>query len=213
MSDVWRDRTLALGGLYQALHSVQQIARGGNAPTDAIAISLGSVFKMNPASAQEVYGDIEGLSPGLRILSQQLDRKRHRTDPELLRYTINVMYIEQRLRKRPEIMAKIGEQIKQIAEETKDFSPTHPQVIARLAETYVHTVGAISPRIQVRGEETHLKQPDNIERIRALLLAAIRSTVFWRHKGGNRFHLLFQSHHLLKRAHYLLRNPSEADAA
>lgn len=213
MSNVWRDRTLALAGLCQALHSVQQIAREGSASTDAVAVSLSSVFKMNPKSVEEVYGSVEGLLPGLRVLTQQLDRKRRRTDPELLRYTLNVLHVEQRLKKRPQIMSKIGEQIKQIEQETENFSPTHPQAIARLAETYLHTVSTISPRIQVRGEETHLKQAENIERIRALLLAAIRSTVLWRHRGGNRFHLLFQSRYLLQKAHYLLQNPSEVDAA
>ncbi|ADE15859.1 protein of unknown function DUF489 [Nitrosococcus halophilus Nc 4] len=213
MSNVWHNRTLALAGILQALHSVQQIARHGNAPTDAIATNLASVFKMNPKTAEEVYGNIEGLSIGLRLLSQQLDRKRYRTDPELLRYLINIMYLEQRLRKRPKILAQIADKIKHIEQETEDFSPTHPDVIARLADTYVNTISTLTPRIQIRGEETHLRQPENIERVRALLLAGIRSAVLWRQMGGNRLHLLFHNRQLLYETHMLLKRLPEAGAA
>lgn len=213
MSNVWHNRTIALAGMLQALHSVQQIARHGNTPADAIATSLASLFKMNPKTAEDVYGNIEGLSVGLRLLSQQLDRKRHRTDPELLRYLINIMYMEQRLKKRPQILAQIADQIKHIEKHIEDFSPTHPEVIARLSETYVNTISTITPRIQIRGEETHLRQPENIERVRALLLAGIRSAVLWRQMGGNRLHLLFHSRQLLYEAHNLLRRIPEAGAA
>jgi high frequency lysogenization protein len=213
MRNVWHNRTLALAGILQALHSVQQIARHGNAPTDAIATSLASVFKINPESAEDVYGGIGGLSLGLQLLSQQLNRKRYRTDPELLRYLINIMYLEKRLRNRPKILAKIADQIKQLEQQTGDIFSIHPDTIARLADIYLNTISTMTPRIQIRGEETHLRQPENIERVRALLLAGIRSAVLWRQMGGNRLHLLFHSRQLLQETRALLQRLSDTDAA
>jgi high frequency lysogenization protein len=213
MSNVWHNRTLALAGIIQSLHSVQQIARYGSAPTDAITTSLASVFKMNPESAEDVYGGIRGLSPGLQLLSQQLNRKRYQTDHELLRYLINVLYLEQRLRKRPKILAEIADQIKHIEQQAGDFSSIHPDIVTRLADIYLNTISTMTPRIQIRGEETHLRQPENIERVRALLLAGIRSAVLWRQMGGNRLHLLFHSRQLLQETRALLQRLSDTDAA
>ncbi|ABA58501.1 Protein of unknown function DUF489 [Nitrosococcus oceani ATCC 19707] len=213
MSNVWHNRTLALAGIIQALNSVQQIARQGNAPIDTVAASLASVFKMNPKSAEDVYGNIEGVSVGLQVLNQQLNRKSYRTDPELLRYLTNIMYLEQRLKKRPRILAQIADQIKHIEPQTEELSPADPLIIARLADTYVNTISTLTPRIQIRGEETHLRQPENIERVRALLLAAIRSAVLWRQMGGTRLHLLFQGRQLLYETHTLLKRIPRAGAA
>lgn len=212
MRNVWHNRTLALAGILQALHSVQQIARHGNAPTDAIATSLASVFKINPESAEDVYGGIGGLSLGLQLLSQQLNRKRYRTDPELLRYLINIMYLEKRLRNRPKILAEIADQIKLLEQQTGDIFSIHPDTIARLADIYLKTISTMTPRIQIRGEETHLRQPENIERVRALLLAGIRSAVLWRQMGGSRLHLLFYSRQLLQETQILTQRLLEADS-
>jgi high frequency lysogenization protein len=210
MRNIWHNRTLALAGILQALHSVQQIARHGNAPTDAIATSLASVFKINPESAEDVYGGIGGLSLGLQLLSQQLNRKRYRTDPELLRYLINIMYLEKRLRNRPKILAEIADQIKQLEQQTGDIFSIHPDTIARLADIYLSTISTMTPRIQIRGEETHLRQPENIERVRALLLAGIRSAVLWRQMGGSRLHLLFYSRQLLQETRILIQRLSDS---
>jgi high frequency lysogenization protein len=46
-------------------------------------------------------------------------------------------------------------------------------------------------RIQVKGEQKFLENPENINKVRALLLAGVRSAVLWRQKGGSRLQLLF----------------------
>ena len=42
----------------------------------------------------------------------------------------------------------------------------------------------------VSGEPHHLSDPKNANKIRALLLAGMRSAVLWRQLGGNRLQLL-----------------------
>ncbi|BAW80318.1 high frequency lysogenization protein hflD [Candidatus Nitrosoglobus terrae] len=211
MKNIWQNRALALAGILQALHSVQQIARYGNAPTDAITASLASIFKLNPESAEDVYGGIGKLSTGLQILNQQLNKKRYRADPELLRYLINIMYLEQKLRNHPKLLGEITYKIQLLEQQTEDIRSIQPDTIAQLADIYLNTISTMTPRIQIRGEETHLKQPENIERVRALLLASIRSAVLWRQTGGSRLHLLLYSRQLSQETQILIQYLSEGN--
>jgi high frequency lysogenization protein len=52
----------------------------------------------------------------------------------------------------------------------------------------------------VQGEPTFLQQSDNVNKIRALLLAGIRAAVLWRQKGGRRWQFIFQSNKILETA-------------
>jgi len=67
----------------------------------------------------------------------------------------------------------------------------HPNVVANLASLYQDTISSFSFRIQVTGDPRHLQNSENAAKIRALLLAGIRSAMLWRQKGGKRWHLLF----------------------
>jgi len=64
------------------------------------------------------------------------------------------------------------------------------EVVAELAELYHATLGYFEPRIKVQGKQIHLQNPSNINRIRALLLAGIRSAVLWHQLGGRPWHLI-----------------------
>ena len=57
----------------------------------------------------------------------------------------------------------------------------------------------------VRGEPLHLQNPENVNRIRALLLAAIRSAMLWRQCGGRRLHILLGRKKLWRMADALLQ--------
>ena len=49
----------------------------------------------------------------------------------------------------------------------------------------------LGPKLQISGNPDCLKQPQVQNKIRALLLAAMRSAVLWRQLGGKRRHLVF----------------------
>jgi high frequency lysogenization protein len=44
----------------------------------------------------------------------------------------------------------------------------------------------------VNGEHNHLSNPDNANKIRAFLLAAMRSAVLWSQCGGSRWQIMFK---------------------
>jgi high frequency lysogenization protein len=58
----------------------------------------------------------------------------------------------------------------------------------------------------VRGEPNYLQNPDNQNRIRALLLAGIRAAWLWRQMGGNRWRILFGRQQFLDAAQTYLRS-------
>jgi high frequency lysogenization protein len=58
----------------------------------------------------------------------------------------------------------------------------------------------------VAGEQRHLSDPENADRIRAVLLAGIRSAVLWRQCGGVRWKLLFHRGRLQQEARRLLKS-------
>ena len=66
-----KDRTVALAGLFQAVSQVRDIARTGGYDGDDFATSVGSLFKVDAADSVDVYGGLERIKTGLRLLAQQ----------------------------------------------------------------------------------------------------------------------------------------------
>ncbi|MEX0614306.1 MAG: high frequency lysogenization protein HflD, partial [Methylophaga sp.] len=184
--------------LMQTVTLVQQIADSGQINNDDFSTMLGSLLATNATSTADVYGGIENLRSGLLQFNQQLSKKKSNKDVVLLRYAIGLLHLERKLAKRPAMLDLISREIEQIPQQVEYFgSITSPQVVARFANAYERTVSELTPRVQVYGDASFLQQPDNVNKIRALLLAGIRAAVLWRQKGGNRWQFIFASNKLL----------------
>ena len=107
------------------------------------------------------------------------------------------MHLERKLNRKPSMLQAIRDGIQEASVQAVHFSRTHPNVIARLADLYSNTISTLGPRIMVRGEPSLLHDPQNANRIRALLLSGIRAAVLWRQLGGNRIWLLFARKRIL----------------
>ena len=66
----------------------------------------------------------------------------------------------------------------------------------------------LAPKIQVAGNPQHLSLEANQKRVRALLLAGIRSAVLWRQLGGKRRDILFFRKKLLNTTKNVLKEIS-----
>jgi high frequency lysogenization protein len=119
-------------------------------------------------------------------------------DPELSRYAVTVLYLERRLSRQHALLDTIREGIETVRGPAAELGVAHPEVIARLGACYQQTLSTLRPRIIVHGEPATLGDPDNRQRIRALLLAAIRAAVLWRQCGGGRLTLLLHRRQLLQ---------------
>jgi len=201
------DHVVALAGIFQAVTLVQQVAREGSVEASAFESTIASLFRIDAASSDEVFGGSAGLECGLRTLCRQLGDDKSRRDPELMRYAVRLLFLERKLSRDRRLMDVVRAGIDAAAEQARHFSTTHENVLARLAEIYSSTVSTIPPRIMVQGQPEHLGNPANANRIRALLLAGIRAAVLWRQLGGSRVRLLFSRRRLVECAEALLAEP------
>lgn len=205
MSRTITDQTLALAGITQAVIQVDSIARRGSYDRDAFETSLQSLFVTDPGSTAEVYGGIGGVRAGLEGLRTQLGNDPKQRNIEQTRYLIALLHLERKLGKRSDMLDRISRGLDNTRRQIEHFELNHPTVIASVAELYSQTISNLAPRIMVRGEQGHLNVPDKADKIRALLLAGIRSAVLWRQSGGSRLKLLFKRRAYLEETHRLLR--------
>lgn len=203
------DRALALAGVVQAAALVQQIARKGMTDSQALEASINSLFETDPPDVESVYGGSHGVSLGLRLLHAQLGKQSAGRDLELTKYVVGIMYLERQFIKRKQMLQKVVEGIERAKEQSQYFSRNHPNVIASLADLYSSTISKLTPRIMVNGEQRHLSNPENATKIRALLLAAIRSTVLWRQCGGGRLNLIFSRRAIVREVESILERQKE----
>lgn len=193
-NDATERRALALAGVFQAVGLVQEIARKGTISHEtARDASITSVFVTEPESVADVYGGLSGVRLGLTLLRDQLrgpQSGRQQADLEVARYVIGLTALERKLSAQAGGLDQLGAGIESARRTFDHFGPDHPNVAGRLADLYSEHVSALGPRIVVRGESDILSDPDQIARVRALLLAGLRSAVLWRQLGGRRWHLL-----------------------
>ena len=183
-------RVLALAGVFQALSLVRELAHDGDCDNEALEASLASVFKLESDSAAEVFGGNQGVRRGLRVLVEQIESNER--DLPLFHMLINVLKLERSLHRNPEINQRLGAGLEGMQRQLQHFAITHPTIIARLADLYSANLSALKPRVTVVGNPLYLQQPAKAQRVRALLLAAIRAAVMWHQLGGRRRHLLFR---------------------
>jgi high frequency lysogenization protein len=152
--------------------------------------SLGSVFKLESDSAADVFGGTRGVRYGLRVLVEQIEGNDR--DMALFQMLVSVMKLERSLARHPAINRRLGEALAGMQRQLQHFPMTHPTIIARIADLYRGNLSGLAPRITVVGNRLYLEQAAQAERVRALLMAAVRAAVLWHQLGGRRRHLVLR---------------------
>lgn len=206
MQHSYREQVLAFAGIWQSVKLVQQIAYKGQVerPED-FETCINALFVTDPKNTDEVYGGPQNLRTGFDVMLAQFGDASEQRDMELTKYVIALMHLERRLAKHPELLDKIGQGIEIAKSQAQHFSPTHENVIARLADIYSETISTLPPKIIVLGEQGHLSNPNNAAKVRALLLSGVRSTVLWYQLGGRRLKLLFSRAKMLEQTKQLIK--------
>jgi len=190
-----QERVLALAGLAQALKQVRRIAETGQADAAVLATALQSVLRIDAASAEDVYGGVESVRPGLRLLHGYFNNLPD--DEQLPKLALAVLQLERRFVNDRDMVRRVQQGIAAANVEAAHTSPTHPEVLATLGTLYADTVSHLRPRVMVQGNPHYLGQADIVSEIRAVLLAALRSAVLWRQMGGNYLDFLLRRKQLL----------------
>ena len=196
-----RDRIIALSAIVQSIVLVQQIADTGQVNQAEFETLLNSLLATSAPTTEAVYGDLSQLKTGIEQIISQLAKNKSTKDIALLRHVISLLHLERKLAKQPDMLALIAKEIDQLPEHIDYFDGiTSPQVVARVADVYHRTISELTPRVQVQGDPVLLQQPDNVNRVRALLLTGIRAAMLWQQKGGRRWHFVFQKNKILQAA-------------
>ncbi|WP_089726126.1 high frequency lysogenization protein HflD [Candidatus Thiosymbion oneisti] len=204
MAYTGKDRSIALAGVYQSVLCVRQIARQGSVDTDAMTPCIYSLFQTDADSVPEIFGAPGSVYAGAKELVGQLTGKQPR-EIEPTRYVITLLKLERVLAGRSQLIRDIGVGIDDARAKLDHFPMLHPNLLAHLADIYSRTISQLQPRVMVQGDPRFLQPPDNQNRIRALLLAGVRSAWLWRQIGGSRWQFLFGRKALLMAARDYLR--------
>ena len=202
-----QNRTLALAGVFQAASLVKQLAKTGKADEKFFVHSIESIFKLEADSVLDIYTHPRHLALGLNELIRLFTHNKQPKDPEIARYVFSLLHLEKKLSKNTEMLNLIRTGIKRAKTQAAHFSTTHENVMANLASLYTDTLSTFTFRIYVAGEPAYLNQPYVLNKIRALLLAGVRSAVLWQQLGGKRWQLLLSRSSLLATAKEWLKTP------
>ena len=205
----WEYQNLALARIAQCAYLVNSLANGGGASEYNLAASINPLLALNPRSVEDVYSSAADLGLGLRTLQNIFSNEKVRENTEVIRYTLGIMYLRGKLISNKRAQGILREKLQVIApldtlaalnfsdENEAERKLAAEQIYQQLADLYQDTISTLSYRIQVQGKIDNLKDKDIANRIRALLLAGIRSAVLWHQLGGRRWHLVFYRKRIL----------------
>jgi high frequency lysogenization protein len=183
-------QTIALAGIAQATALVQQLATTGTANALAMEASIASVLKIDADSVLDVYGGLDKLRLGLQQLSEQMSSYKT-SNPEQARYAAALVFLERQFAERPKMIRDVQIGVMRAQAQAEHFGTLHENVLANLGDVYLNSISTLQPRIMVNGNPEYLSRTDVVNKIRACLLAGLRSAWLWRQCGGTRWKFLF----------------------
>lgn len=198
-------QTLALAGVLQATYLVDQIARTGQADSAAVNGVLHSLFVFDSDQPATIYGGVQNLQLGLRVLRDILAGHRREDYRGCIRYAFGIIHLQKQLARAPEMQTTIRSRLQHTEKKLEHFTQDINEISSSLAAIYQDTISHFKYRLQITGSLQQLQNPANADRIRALLLAAIRSAWLWRRLGGSRWRLLLAHKRLQRTADALIR--------
>lgn len=213
MAKNYYDITLAMAGICQSAHLVQQLAHQGHCDGEVMQVSLKSLLDLNPSSTLAVYGgDEANLRFGLETLLAILNTSsRQGVGAELTRYTLSLMVLERKLHGNKQAMEELARRISQLDRQLAHYDLESDTLLSAMAAIYVDVISPLGPRIQVTGSPAVLQNAQLQSKVRATLLAGIRSAVLWHQVGGGRLQLMFSRNRLTSEAKRILANLSPAE--
>jgi high frequency lysogenization protein len=200
------NKTLALAGIFQAAHLINQVAFNGDLSENAYHSSLQSIFSVNPADVPSVFNGLTGVRVGLAYVIRYGTKKPPFKEHILLRYLLHMTELAKQVLKNPALFKHLQRRLQPIISQATHLGLTHDIVITELATLYRQVFLGRRLQIPVRGKLSSLKKTEVVNKIYALLVAGIRAAVLWYQVGGNRWQLLFLRRKLRDHADILLRH-------
>ncbi len=203
------NQVIALAATYQVCDMVSNIAWKGKCNTANLQTAINSIFITNPASIDDIFNNATtSLNDGLKLLVGSLNPQAQdllsHNYPEITKYALMLLALENKLHKKPERLANISQGILAAQTQYEHYGAEHNNTLAALADIYQQHISILTPQIMVNGERLYLSDNSNAAKIRTLLLAGIRAAVLWRQCGGSRWLFMLNRKAYLCEANSLL---------
>ena len=198
------NQTLALGGIFQAVHLCKALATTGKCEEDELQGTLRSILTLKTDRVIDAYGgSAHNIGRGLRILKSQLAGNAESRDMDLARYSLALIQLGTNVLNDAGTIEQLRIGISRAQAMEKPV--TEPEMIGNLANLYRNSISHLNPHIMVSGDPDHLNNNETASTIRAALLGGIRSVVLWRQCGGTRPRLLLSRNLYIKQADQFLQ--------
>jgi len=200
--DIISERTIALAGVIQACAQVQSLARKGIVEPSAYDGSIKSILVLDAVNTPAIYGGISGVRSGLTLMVNGVLNSAAPENVEILRYAMTILQLQRQLYSDRERFNKFATDIERLSSKSED------ELVDACSKVYQSYVSTLQPQVIVQGEEVHLQNAEVPPKVRALLLAALRSAVLWQQKGGGRFRILWERTRMQNSARFLIAQTS-----
>jgi len=120
------------------------------------------------------------------------------------------MHLERKMAKQPAMLKAISDGIELATSRLEHFPMLHQNILGQLADIYADTISTMQPRIMVHGDPMQLQNRDNVNTIRSMLLAGIRSAMLWRQCGGKRIQVIMSRKKIISNARKLMDEVTKA---
>lgn len=195
--------TIALAGINQSCQLVSQLAETGSCDSADYQCMINSIFNTQPDSVIAVFGEISSIQHGLNKLLQLLEDG-PKQNLQQLQYATSVLTLASKLKKNHTTLSHIAERLAQIKRTAVLSDGNNDQTYYSLAGIYTDFISPLGAKIRITGQREYLQNTYIQAKIRAALLAAIRSGILWFQIGGHRWNLILQRKKIIVAAHELL---------
>ncbi len=198
---------LALAAITQSVQQVNKVAWKGQWDEVDVLPLIRSIFAIESESIVKLYSGSQSLATGLRALRAQLDPTATDRDPALGQYIANLFTIQKQFMRNSDIQNVLSARLEHAKRLLEFDDYLSSNVLSSLADCYSESISKLPLRIQVKGEPSMLDSKANQDKIRALLLAAVRAAVLWRQVGGRKRQFLFSRKAMVATINDLLKHP------
>lgn len=189
-----KNQVTALAALLQACQLVDQLSKSGEVNEADVRPLIRSLFQFNPDTVEDIYG--APLVLGLRVMNETLGREPQQFR-DAVRYAMIILSLERQLSRKPEMLSIMRSRLEHSEFRSQHFGDSFSQIAPSIAGVYQDTISTFRQRVKVTGNIQYLQDKQIAEKIRCLLLTAIRAAMLWRQLGGRRWHFVLKRKTLL----------------
>ncbi len=195
MKHQYHNIAIALAGLCQSAMLVPQFASTGVCSASLYRLSIKTLFNTSPKTTDDVYGGIQHIESGLRVLKQILFSGQ-KENVEIIRYLFGALNITSKLLKNQEALNKVDQRLARIsalypAMDDETIGEHVDDLSYSLAGIYSDIISPLSSKIKVTGKVEFLQNSLVQAKVRTALFACIRSATLWYQVGGKRLQFIF----------------------